>query len=121
METKNVCVDLWTQMCYKTARNPALEPNPMRFSSLLIVAIIAVCFSLSVEADAPPYFNEPTWNEKLPVATGRRSQEDNVAPETADGAPTAANLVTAGVVPIDDYTFKQMAHDLNRMLAFNAQ
>ena len=43
-------VDLWTQIVYKTARNPALQPNPMRFSSLLIVAIIAVCFSLRVDA-----------------------------------------------------------------------
>ena len=37
----------------------------MRFSSLLIVVIIAVCFSLSVDADGPADINEPAFNDTI--------------------------------------------------------
>ena len=47
-------MDLWTQIVYKATRTPALQPNPMRFSSLLMVAMIAVCFSLSDTAPVAP-------------------------------------------------------------------
>ena len=98
------CVDLWTQTFYKTARNPALQPNPMRFSSLLIVAITAVCFYVSVEA-------APTDVEPI---------HDPVAPTAAQRASSTVPEAAARVVPKDDYTFELMEFDLKRMLAFIA-
>ena len=35
-----------------------------------IVALLAASVSATRLTDAPPYFNEPTWNERMPSAGG---------------------------------------------------
>jgi hypothetical protein len=44
-------------------------------------------FSQTSSGDAPPYFNEPTWNEKFPSATGFHQAQSFVEGPEGFGEP----------------------------------
>ena len=92
-------MDLWTQIVYETARNPALQPNPMRFSSLFIVAMIAVCFSLSVDAYIADGSVVPVIKPIIVASTATTAAAPSAAPSvvpTALPSSTVPEFANAG-------------------------